>query len=113
MNSRITFDSGHFFDVFVQLKPNPPVSDTLSQYHVVYKWRLEQEHSMKAHNGGRGMSDASVKSFVDRYIPGYIFYGDSCSPSTLHEQPEGPKWIGKGLTLFLDESRTVIKATSF
>jgi len=68
---------------------------------------------MKAHNGGRGMSDASVKSFVDRYIPGYVFYGDSFSPTTLHKQLEGPKWIGKGLTLFLDDSRTVTGATSF
>ena len=51
-------------DYSLQLKPNPPASDTLSQYHVVYKWRLEQEHNMKAHNGGRGMSDAAVKSSV-------------------------------------------------
>jgi len=99
-----------FFKVFVQLKPNPPASDTLSQYHVVYKWRLEQEHYMKAHNGGRGMSDAGVKSFVDRYIPGYIFFGDSCSPGT---PLAGPGWTGKGLTLFLDQSRTVTGTTSF
>jgi len=58
-----------FFNVFVQLKPNPPQSDALSQYHVVYKWRLEQEHNMKARNGGRGMSDAAVKSSVLTHLP--------------------------------------------
>lgn len=70
---------------------------------------------MKAHNGGRGMSDSAVKSFVslsisrhtyslpasrfvDRYIPGYVFFGDS--PDRLCKQ------IG-GLILYLDENRAV------
>lgn len=30
---------------------------------------------MKARNGGTGMSDNQVKAFVDRYIPGYVFFG--------------------------------------
>ena len=47
-----------------QLKANPPSSSTQSRYSIVYKWRLEQELYMKAHNGGRGMSDSAVKSFV-------------------------------------------------
>jgi len=69
---------------------------------------------MKARNGGRGMSDAGVKSFVDRYIPGYVFFGDSLSPAAFHGHVlEGLKWLGKGLTLFLDESRTVTGTTSF
>jgi len=29
-------------------------------YEFIYKWRLQQEHSMKANNGGRGMSDEEV-----------------------------------------------------
>ena len=36
-------------------------SDT-SSYDQVYKWRLEQEHYMKARNGGKGMTDDQVVS---------------------------------------------------
>jgi D-glycerate 3-kinase len=73
-----------FFDVFVrvrsdffvffkalrqlfQLKALPPANTQLSQYAIVYKWRLEQEHNMKARNGGQGLTDAAVKSFVYPY----------------------------------------------
>jgi D-glycerate 3-kinase len=46
-----------------QIKPpNPPPN--VSPYAIIYKWRLEQEHYMKAHNGGMGMSDAQVVSYV-------------------------------------------------
>ncbi|KAL1678232.1 P-loop containing nucleoside triphosphate hydrolase protein [Schizophyllum commune] len=62
-----------FFDVFVQLVPAPTEA---SPYAVIYKWRLEQEHNMKAKNGGKGMTDEAVKKFVDRYIPGYVFFSD-------------------------------------
>ncbi|KAF8967975.1 P-loop containing nucleoside triphosphate hydrolase protein [Flammula alnicola] len=101
-----------FFDVFVQLKPSPPTSQMLSQYTIVYKWRLEQEHYMKALNGGRGMSDAAVKSFVDRYIPGYIFFGD-LAPSASDHPPKAAKWVKKGLTLVLDETRSVTGTAAF
>ncbi|ETW74890.1 hypothetical protein HETIRDRAFT_14326, partial [Heterobasidion irregulare TC 32-1] len=59
------------FDVFVQITP----LDTHPYVHI-YKWRLQQEHAMKDKNGGQGMSDEQVKAFVDRYIPGYHFFGD-------------------------------------
>ncbi|KAF8229026.1 P-loop containing nucleoside triphosphate hydrolase protein [Tricholoma matsutake] len=49
-----------FFDVFIQLSPKT-VETYPSQYSIIYRWRLEQEHSMKASNGGRGMSDEAVK----------------------------------------------------
>ncbi|KAJ3514494.1 hypothetical protein NLJ89_g2354 [Agrocybe chaxingu] len=100
-----------FFDVFVQLKPNPPTSTDCSQYAIVYKWRLQQEHNMKAANGGRGMSDAAVKSFVDRYIPGYVFFGN-LSPSATDDIPS-PKWSGKGLMVCLDEDRKVTGTSYF
>lgn len=29
---------------------------------LIYKWRLHQEHEMKAKNGGQGMSDEQVKT---------------------------------------------------
>ena len=46
----------------IKLRPLPPSSEELSQYAIIYKWRLEQEHNMKSLNGGRGMSDEAVKS---------------------------------------------------
>jgi len=35
-----------------------------SPYKIIYKWRLQQEHDMKARNGGRGMTDEQVKGSV-------------------------------------------------
>jgi D-glycerate 3-kinase len=45
-------------DAFVQLSPQ---NEDLTN---VYKWRLQQEHSMKAKNGGKGMSDEQVARYV-------------------------------------------------
>lgn len=84
---------------------------------------------MKEKNGGSGMSDAALKTFVirahyttiwpksgflcnrfvDRYIPGYIFFGDLRSSS--FNRP--PKWTGNGLALYLDESREVVSVETF
>ncbi|KDQ20028.1 hypothetical protein BOTBODRAFT_27441 [Botryobasidium botryosum FD-172 SS1] len=58
-----------FFDAFIQLAP--PTDAPLSP---IYTWRLEQEHALKKQTDGRGMSDDQVKSFIDRYIPGYVFF---------------------------------------
>jgi D-glycerate 3-kinase len=44
-----------------QLKPSAPESTSESLFSIVYEWRLEQEHYMKAHNGNKGMSDEGVK----------------------------------------------------
>ncbi|PPQ87439.1 hypothetical protein CVT25_008175 [Psilocybe cyanescens] len=102
-----------FFDVFVQLKPEAPPFSHLSQYAVVYKWRLEQEHNMKARNGGEGMSDAAVKSFVDRYIPGYVFFGDF-PPLAIDENLEGSSTkVVSGLTIVLDKMRSVTGTSTF
>ncbi|KAF7315138.1 hypothetical protein MIND_00028100 [Mycena indigotica] len=90
------------FDVFIQLKPSPPAS----QFSVVYKWRLQQEHHMKARNGGRGMDDAAVKAFVDRYIPGYVFFGDG-------PMKGDHKWQGKSLQVQIDENRVVVDTHQF
>ncbi|EAU91584.2 D-glycerate 3-kinase [Coprinopsis cinerea okayama7 len=56
-----------FFDVFVQagLGLPPSAAEGRSRYSIIYQWRLEQEHYMKAKNGGIGMSDQAVKAFVD------------------------------------------------
>ena len=64
------------FDIFVQVRRHssrlstrlsysachkqiaPPIE---SPYVHIYKWRLEQEHAMKATTGGKGMTDEQVK----------------------------------------------------
>ncbi|KAJ7125082.1 P-loop containing nucleoside triphosphate hydrolase protein [Mycena epipterygia] len=97
-----------FFDIFVQLQPSPaPEQSPLS---VIYKWRLEQEHYMKARNGGKGMSDAGVKAFVDRYIPGYVFFGDG---PTIGFGSKQPRWIGKSLRILIDHERVVVGTETF
>ncbi|PPQ98393.1 hypothetical protein CVT24_004072 [Panaeolus cyanescens] len=88
-----------FFDVYISLRPDSSSTSDDSLYSVVYKWRLEQEHKMKLSNGGRGMTDTEVKLFVDRYIPGYVFFGDL----------DRIRWREKGLVLTLDEGRNVVK----
>jgi pantothenate kinase-related protein Tda10 len=60
-----------FFSVLIQIKPK-------SLSHIL-AWRLEQEHAMKAANGGHGMSDDEVRAFVERYLPGYELWGDISS----------------------------------
>ena len=57
------------FDCHVAIKP--------LSYEYVYKWRLQQEHHMKAENGGKGMSDDQVRAFVDRYMPVYEVFGET------------------------------------
>ncbi|KAJ7287232.1 P-loop containing nucleoside triphosphate hydrolase protein [Mycena rebaudengoi] len=98
----------NFFDVFVQLQPAPSPDE--SPLSVIYKWRLEQEHNMKARNGGKGMSDSGVKAFVDRYIPGYVFFGDG---PTVGFESQSPRWIGKSLQIRIDHSRVVVDTKSF
>ena len=57
-----------FFDAHIGIRPQ--------SYGHVYQWRLQQEHSLKASNGGKGLSDDGVRAFVDRYMPCYELYGD-------------------------------------
>ncbi|KAG6837077.1 hypothetical protein H0H93_015345 [Arthromyces matolae] len=108
-----------FFDLFIQIKPMPQLPYP-SQYSIIYKWRTQQEHNMKAANGGRGMPDASVKAYVDgfltiatsgqlknRYIPGYVFFGD-IPPSTAT-----PAWLGKSLKLLIDDERRQLEVKTF
>ncbi|KAF6760225.1 D-glycerate 3-kinase, partial [Ephemerocybe angulata] len=50
-------------DIFIQasLSPIEPEDDEDSPYSIIYQWRLEQEHAMKALNGNRGMADEAVR----------------------------------------------------
>ncbi|EPQ55098.1 P-loop containing nucleoside triphosphate hydrolase protein [Gloeophyllum trabeum ATCC 11539] len=101
-------------DVFIQLSPRP--ARAVSPHSLIYKWRLEQEHNMKAKNGGKGMSDEAVKAFVDRYIPGYVFFQDGVTEGYLNPatgERVAPQWVGKGLRVLIGEERQVVGTEAF
>ncbi|KAI1791238.1 P-loop containing nucleoside triphosphate hydrolase protein [Ganoderma leucocontextum] len=98
------------FDAFIQIKPPDE-----HPYTHIYKWRLQQEHHMKALNGGKGMADEQVVAFVDRYIPGYVFFGNGVTEG--YEEAPGqrklPPWIGRGLRVQIGENREVLCTSTF
>ncbi|KAI0333006.1 P-loop containing nucleoside triphosphate hydrolase protein [Cubamyces sp. BRFM 1775] len=98
------------FDAFIQIRPPEE-----HPYSYIYKWRLQQEHHMKARNGGKGMSDEQVEKFVDRYIPGYVFFGDGVVSG--YEDASGkrisPPWTGHGLQVQIGEHREVLHVGRF
>ncbi|OSD00235.1 P-loop containing nucleoside triphosphate hydrolase protein [Trametes coccinea BRFM310] len=98
------------FDAFIQIKPPDE-----HPYTYIYQWRLQQEHNMKARNGGKGMSDDQVEKFVDRYIPGYVFFGGGVLEG--YEQTPGkrrlPPWSGHGLQIEIGRSREVVRVGKF
>ena len=49
------------YDLDNKTKIRPEAS---KPYVPIYKWRLQQEHAMKAQNGGKGMTDEQVKKWV-------------------------------------------------
>jgi hypothetical protein len=82
---------------------------------------------MKARNGGRGMTDEQVArlvktlsnvwdptqllpSFIDRYIPGYIF---SDGPSVEAGEQAPRPWRGNGLKILVDENRNPVATERF
>jgi len=85
-------------------------------YEFIYKWRLQQEHCAKAKNGGRGMTDEQVVAFVDRYIPGYVFFGGGVQKG-YQSRTAGtavlPPWSGRGLKITIDEHRQVTNMEKF
>ncbi|KAL6305244.1 P-loop containing nucleoside triphosphate hydrolase protein [Sparassis latifolia] len=96
--------------VFIQINP----ADA-HPYEFIYRWRLQQEHHMKSLNGGKGMTDQQVESFVDRYIPGYVFFGDGVLNGIVdaNGQHELPPWMGHGLKVQIGENREVVDVTQF
>ncbi|KAH9834062.1 P-loop containing nucleoside triphosphate hydrolase protein [Rhodofomes roseus] len=98
------------FDAFIQIKP-----ETSHPYSHIYKWRLQQEHHMKSLNGGRGMTDEQVDAFVDRYIPGYVFFGDGITDGGVDASGERrrPPWSGKALAVEISETREVVRSSNF
>ena len=91
-------DLWRYLDCFVQLKP-----ESMSY---VWKWRLQQEHNMKAKNGGIGMTDDEVKAFIARYMPGYELFMDGIASVTA-------PWAGRGYRIVLDAERNIKGAESF
>jgi len=79
------------FDICVQISPP---SET--PYLPIYKWRLEQEVDLKARRNGQGMTDEQVKTFVDRYIPGYHFFVQTVTTGGYDQQTglhHMPPWL--------------------
>jgi D-glycerate 3-kinase len=88
---------------------------------------------MKARNGGMGMSDAEVNGFVqplinmtrpelnllhrfvDRFIPGYVFFEDGVRQGTKNADGtyKQPSWSGNGLVITIGEDRNVVGVTNF
>ena len=87
-----------YLDCFVQLKPE--------SMGYVWKWRLQQEHSMKAKNGGVGMTDEEVKDFIGRYMPGYELFMDGIASQ------EAP-WAGRGMRMVLNSERNIKTEEAF
>lgn len=55
-------------------------------------------------------------SFIDRYIPGYVFFGDGViegyiEPSTGTHHP--PRWLGNGLKVTINEGREMVSVEEF
>jgi len=68
------------------------------------------------------MTDDQVERFIDRYIPGYIFFGDGVMHGygTKNEEVRDgtekfgcPPWSGRGLRVTLDEKREVLDSQLF
>jgi len=93
-----------WFTCFIQIKPP-------HTYRQVYKWRLEAEHKMKAKNGGLGMTDEQIKRFVDRYVPGYLFFLDTIE--SRDPSLPAPTWLNSGLKLLIDENRECLGSEKF
>jgi len=68
----------------------------------IWRWRIQQEHEMKAKNGGIGMSDEEVKRFIFRYMPCYELYGKPSGEAC------GDQAIRPGLKIVMDEERRVV-----
>lgn len=91
-----------FFSALITLLPS-------SLAHI-YTWRLEAEHAMKAANGGRGMGDADVRRFVDRYMPVYELWGGL---DAVRAGPSAGRWAGRSLAISIGEQREVTHVERF
>ena len=58
------------------------------------------------------MTDEQVVAFVDRYIPGYVYFGDGVQLGDI-ATGKRPPWNGNGLQLVIDENREVVGSSEF
>ncbi len=56
---------------------------------------------------------SSLLRFIDRYIPGYVFFGDGITGAGLTDPSQRPAWIGNGLCLQIDEHRDLVDVSEF
>lgn len=82
------------FSALVQVEP--------TSYDYVFDWRLQQEHNMKAANGGKGMTDEQVHKFVERYMPEYEVWGETVLAK------DAP-WAGHVIRMDYGKDREVLK----
>lgn len=53
-------------------------------------------------------------SFVDRYIPGYIFFGDTVENGYIDEREQIiPPWKGNALRILIGAKREVVGSVMF
>jgi len=55
-------------------------------------------------------AEVETSSFIDRYMPGYIFFDP---PSASRREGDPPPWLGKGLRILLGEDRCPVKTEIF
>lgn len=82
-----------YFHAFITVEP--------TSYEYVFRWRLQQEHNMKAANGGRGMSDEQVRKFIERYMPAYELWTGGIT------SPDAP-WAGRLVCMKFGPEREVL-----
>lgn len=58
-----------------------------------------------------------MRSFVDRYIPGYVYFGDGVTKGLSGVEgtnTEGlPNWIGRGLSITIGGDRELLQISNF
>ena len=61
------------------------------------------------------MLQPTFTRFVDRYIPGYVFFGDGVTEG--YEESPGrrklPPWSGRAMRIVIGKSREVIRCETF
>ena len=61
------------------------------------------------------MTEVLSVRFVDRYIPGYVFFGDGVTKGYVDASGERrlPRWSGSGLSVSIDENRELVRTDTF
>jgi len=84
----------------------------LSSLAIIYRWRRSRR-ALPLVGLYRVARSAFVRRFVDRYIPGYIFFGDGVRDGVEGGERIVPPWLGQGLVLELDEERQLVNTHQF